>query len=95
MKEKYLKITETFKLKKSTKEMIKQQIELFYAYNNNHNKKYEINEFVILNEDNLIHGSRADLETLETISKTGLIALYSSKESSSREIPLAIQVSTS
>lgn len=74
MKEKYLKKTETFKLKKSTKEMIKQQIELFYAYNNNHNKRYEINEFVILNEDNLIHGSRADLETLETISKTGLIA---------------------
>lgn len=74
MKEKYQKITEKFKLKKQTKELIKKQIELFYTYNTDENKKSEINENVLLNKNNLIHGSRADLKTLEIISKTGLIA---------------------
>ena len=50
MKEKYLKITETFKLKKSTKEMIKQQLEaigikvtIVQATDNQYNN-YKINK---------------------------------------------------
>lgn len=72
MKNKYLERVDTFNLKDDTKKLLKAQIELFYTYEN---KEQPIsNNEVILSTNNLIHGSRANLETLEIISKTGLIA---------------------
>ena len=73
MKDKYLKAINKFKLKKKTKEMLKKQINVFYSCENKDNKKI-ITDEVILSTNNLIHGSRANIETLEIISKEGLVA---------------------
>lgn len=72
MKEKYIDVVKTFKLKKHTKEIFEKQIEKFYQYT--YSKENKIEREIILNSNNLIHGSRASLETLEIISKQGLIA---------------------
>lgn len=74
MKDKYLKAINNFKLKKKTKEILKEQINLFYSYVNKETQKDIINGEVILSPNNLIHGSRANIKTLEIISKEGLIA---------------------
>lgn len=74
MKEEYLNKVDSFKLKRKTKETLKKQIELFYSQENVENKANHKNKSVILHKNNLIHGSRANLETLEIISRTGLIA---------------------
>lgn len=74
MKDKYFNIVNEFKLKKKTKETLKRQIDMFYLYENKVNNKNKINDEVILSKNNLIHGSRASIETLEIISKEGLIA---------------------
>ena len=72
MKNKYLERVDTFNLNNDTKKLLKEQIELFYTYETTAYPTQK-NE-VILSTNNLIHGSRANLETLEIISKTGLIA---------------------
>ena len=74
MKDKYWNVVNEFKLKKKTKETLKRQIDVFYSYENKDNNKNIINDEVILSTSNLIHGSRASIETLEIISKEGLIA---------------------
>ena len=72
MKNKYLERVDTSNLNNDTKKLLKEQIELFYTYETT-TYPTQKNE-VILSTNNLIHGSRANLETLEIISKTGLIA---------------------
>ena len=74
MKDKYLSFVNAFKLKKKTKEHLRRQIDIFYSYENKNNNKLLIKDEVILSTNNLIHGSRASIETLEIISKEGLIA---------------------
>ena len=74
MKDKYWNVVNEFKLKKKTKETLKRQIDMFYSYENKDNSKNIINDEVVLSTSNLIHGSRASIETLEIISKEGLIA---------------------
>lgn len=72
MKNTYLEQVDTLNLKDETKKLLKEQIELFYTYKN---KEQTLpNNEVILSTNNLIHGSRANLKTLEIISKTGLIS---------------------
>lgn len=73
MKDNYLKSVDNFKLNDNTKELIKKQIELFYNYNNRNKINFD-NDEVILRNTNLIHGTRANLETLEIIASKGLIA---------------------
>jgi len=73
MKDKYLNVVKEFKLKRKTKERLKQQIDMFYSYENKDSNKNIIKDEVILYSNNLIHGSRASIETLESISKEGLI----------------------
>ena len=74
MIEKYLNIVDDLTLKDKTKNIIKQQIELFYDYENKEETKYTHNDEVLLSTNNLLHGSRASIETLKIISKTGLIS---------------------
>lgn len=74
MKEDYLRVVNSFKLKNKTKEILKTQIEMFYSYQKKNDNKFFINDEVKLFKNNLIHGSRANVETLEIISKEGLIA---------------------
>lgn len=74
MKEDYLRVVKSLKLKTKTKEILKTQIEMFYTYQNKDGNKFFINDEVKLFKNNLIHGSRANIETLEIISKEGLIA---------------------
>ena len=74
MKDRYFEVINKCKLKNKTKEMLKQQVDMFYSYENKDNNKNILNDEVILFSNNLIHGSRANLETLEIISKEGLIA---------------------
>ena len=74
MKEDYLRVVNSFKLKNKTKKILKTQIEMFYSYQKKDGNKFFINDDVILSTNNLIHGSRANIETLEIISKEGLVA---------------------
>lgn len=74
MTNKYLDNINKFKLKKKTKEILKQQIDIFYSYENKTNHKNISSDEVILTTNCLLHGSRANIETLEIISKEGLIA---------------------
>ena len=53
---------------------MKEQIKLFYDYKDDKNSSIIINREVVLNKNNLIHGSRVDINNLEIISKVGLIA---------------------
>lgn len=72
MKNKYLERVDSFNLNANTKSILKEQIELFYTYKET--EKTISNPEITLTPNNLIHGSRANLETLEIISKTGLIS---------------------
>lgn len=72
MKNKYLERVDSFNLNANTKSILKEQIELFYTYKET--EKTISNNEITLTPNNLIHGSRANLETLEIISKTGLIS---------------------
>ena len=72
MKNKYLERVDSFNLNANTKSILKEQIELFYTYKET--EKTISNPEITLTPKNLIHGSRANLETLEIISKTGLIS---------------------
>lgn len=72
MKNKYLERVDSFNLNANTKSILKEQIELFYIYKET--EKTISNNEITLTPNNLIHGSRANLETLEIISKTGLIS---------------------
>lgn len=72
MKNKYLERVDSFNLNANTKSILKEQIELFYTYEET--EKTISNPEITLTPNNLIHGSRANLETLEIISKTGLIS---------------------
>ncbi len=74
MKENYLKIIDNFELNDRTKEMFREQVDLFFKYKNNRKNEYFENGEVILNKNNLIHGTRADIKTLEIIASKGLIA---------------------
>ena len=68
MKDNYLKIVDNFKLNDNTKKLLRKQIELFYEYNGNKNKTNFNNDEVVLSQNNLIHGTRANFKTLEIIS---------------------------
>ncbi len=70
----YYNKVDLMKLKTKTKELFKKQIELFYQYNGNKNKTNFNNDEVVLSQNNLIHGTRANIETLEIIASNGLIA---------------------
>ena len=48
MKEKYLNNINKFKLKKSTKELLKNQVELFYSYSNDDFKEYSVGDEISL-----------------------------------------------
>lgn len=72
MKNKYLERVDSFNLNANTKSILKEQIELFYTYKET--EKTISNPEITLTPNNLIHGSRANLETLEIISKTGFIS---------------------
>ena len=72
MKNKYLERVDSFNLNANTKSILKEQIEIFYTYKET--EKTISNPEITLTPNNLIHGSRANLETLEIISKTGLIS---------------------
>lgn len=87
MMDNYLKKVNTFNVKKQTKEIMKKQIELFYGYKNNNQSNTLIDNTIILNTNALIHGSRANLETLEIISKEGLISseFYSDKNQNKKK----------
>ena len=74
MKDKYFSIVDKFNLTKKTKNILKKQIEYFFEHENNKNNNHQAKDEIILTKNNLIHGSRATLETLEKISKNGLIA---------------------
>ena len=73
-KEDYLKKIETFKLKSKTKKLLREQLNLFYDYKSEQNHNYKVGDTVKLSSNNLLHGTRANLETLEIISKNGLIS---------------------
>ncbi len=73
-KEEYLKQIEKFNIDNNAKELFKEQLNLFYEYNNSNYPKYNIGDSVKLSRNNLIHGSRAKINDLEIISKVGLIA---------------------
>ena len=79
-KELYLERVKKFNVRRSTKAVFRKQIEMFYNYNSYTKNKYKIGDKVILNKNNLIHGSRADLKDLKIISKIGLISSEFYKE---------------
>lgn len=72
--EKHLNEIEKLKLQKETKKLLEKQVELFYAYKNEYTSNYKVNDEVILSNNNLIHGTRANIETLKIISQNGLIS---------------------
>ena len=72
--EKYRKKLDYLNLSPTTKELFQTQIKLFQSYNKIHHANYKIGDVVTLDNYTLIHGSRANLEELKIISKTGLIA---------------------
>ena len=74
MKEDYLNNIKKFKLKKSTKELLNKQVELFYSYSNDDFKEYSVGDEISLTKNTLVHGSRASLEVLKIIAENGLIA---------------------
>ena len=73
-KDDYLKQIERFKINKDSKRFFKEQVNLFYEYNNSDFQQYKVGESVKLSMNSLIHGSRAKLNELEIISKVGLIS---------------------
>lgn len=66
-----------FKFKKQTIDLFTKQLDEFYKLENNYTNAentYKVNDNVMLDKNTLIHGSRATIETLDKISKNGLIA---------------------
>jgi hypothetical protein len=55
MKEDYLRVVNSFKLKNKTKEILKTQIEMFYSYQKKNDNKFFINDEVKLFKNNLIY----------------------------------------
>ena len=70
----YFNKVDLMKLKPKTKELFKKQIETFYNIKSRNVSNYKINDEVILSCNNLIHGTRANIDILDVISKKGLIA---------------------
>lgn len=92
MKNECLRKIEEFDLKEKTKEVMKKQIKLFYDYIEDNNKE-RINGEVLLTKNNLIHGSRANIKDLESISKFGLIASeFYSKFNLNKKKPYVVEL---
>jgi hypothetical protein len=70
----YTNKIESLKLKRKTKNLLLEQNNLIINYNLKKFNKYKKDDLVILKRNSLIHGTRADINTLEIISKTGLIS---------------------
>lgn len=85
MKEKYLNVVNSFNLNDNSKNLIRKQIELFYDYESKENIHSGGEREVVLHKNNLIHGTRANVETLEIIAKQGLIASEFYDESNSEK----------
>lgn len=76
-KQKDIEKLNTFKFRKKTIELFKEQITCFYENKNlvlQKNDSYNVGDEVLLDSNTLIHGSRICIDELETISKNGLIA---------------------
>ena len=72
---KYEEKIESFELLPETKELLKRQLYLYKNYKNKNNNEIKIKgDIITLNRNSLIHGTRANIDDLETISKTGLIS---------------------
>lgn len=70
----YIEKVNKFNLNENSKKLISNQIKLFYDYNYSSINTYKVGDKVKLTKNNLIHGTRANLDELEMISKKGLIA---------------------
>lgn len=66
-----------FRFKKHTIDLFMKQIDEFHKLENSYKNienVYQVNDKIMLNKNTLIHGSRATMETLDKISKSGIIA---------------------